>query len=166
MDERLELAPAPLGYRADVRDGQLAREDHAAEPEVPHGEHSLEIVRDELRGGVEAQPREEPPRHARDAEVLDYQRVRRRVLERREELRRGWKLTVRQQGVERHVDATALRGGDGQEVGELPEREVHGLRARGERVQPEVDGVRAGLERGQGRVEGPGRRKELDGTVA
>ena len=53
MDEHLYLHAAPLGDGLDVLERELAREDDAGEAKLLQGEDALEVVGDELSGGVE-----------------------------------------------------------------------------------------------------------------
>ena len=66
---------AAFGDGGNLLERQLSRQDNTLEPEVLHRQHTLEVVRDKLRRGMELQIGEMLPANPRDADVLHDQRI-------------------------------------------------------------------------------------------
>ena len=72
MNEALELkAAATLGDGGDFCKRQLACKNDARKADILQSEDAFEIVGNELRRGVEREPREMATAETRDAEILD-----------------------------------------------------------------------------------------------
>ena len=159
---RRDLARAAArGDRRHLREGQLAREDDAAEAAFLQREDALQVVGNELRRGVELQRGEVLAHELRDAEVLHDQPAGPDLRQPRQRLDRARELILVQQRVERDVDATPLRPRVGDQVRKFRVGEVLGERARGEVGQPAVDGIRARVKRRERRLEIPRRGQQF-----
>jgi len=154
VDEAFGLGGKGGGDGAELVDGQFAGEGDAPEAEAGGGAGAFEVVERHLRGGVQAQAREEAPCDGGDAEVLDDDGVDVAALAEGERADEGFQFVVAEEGVEGDVDAAGA--GQGMGVGddllELLGRKVDGLGARGELRQAGVDGVGAVVEGGEGGI--------------
>ena len=156
MDEALELkAAATLGDGGDLRKRQLACKDDARKADILQSEDAFEIVGNELRRGVEREPREMATAETRDAEILDDERVRADFLKPREGLDRLLDVNLVYEGIERDVDLLALRVREADEMPKIFEREVLRKRPRGEVGETAVYRVRASVKRRERRLEIP-----------
>ena len=163
VDEDLDLGAALADDARDLVERALAGEDDAGEAELGERADALDGMRGELRRGVELERGEAAAGEARDAEVLDDERVGGELLEVGEGVEDLGALAVERERVERDVDLARARqgAGVGDQGAEAVEAEVLGVGARGEARQARVDRVRPGAERGEGGVEGAGGGEEL-----
>ena len=152
VQEGLDLGGGLLGDAADFVEGEFAREGDAPEAQPRGGADAFEVVEGHLRGGVQAQGGEMPPRQPRHAEILHDDRVDAAVGAQAEGADEIGQFGVADQRVEGDVDAarTRQRMGIDRDFLEFAGREVDGLGAGGEARQAGVDGVGAEGERGIG----------------
>ena len=158
VDEDFDLGAALADDARDLVERALAGEDDAGEAEPGERADALDGMRGELRRGVELERGEAAAGEARDAEVLDDERVGGELLEVGEGVEDLGALAVERERVERDVDLARARqgAGVGDQGAEAVEAEVLGVGARGEARKARVDRVRPGAERGEGGVEGAG----------
>ena len=156
MDEALELkAAATLGDGGDFRKRQLACKDDARKANVLQRKDTFEIVGDELGRGVKRERREMATAKARNAEILNDERVRADFLKPRERLDCLLDVNFVDERIERDVDLLPLRVREADEMPKIFEREVFRKRPRGEVGKTAVYRVRASVKRRERRLEIP-----------
>lgn len=162
MDETLKFkVTATLGDRGDFRKRQLACEYDARKANVLQRKDTFEIVGDELGRGVERESREMATAKARNAEILNYERVRADFLKPRERLDCLLDVNFVDERIERDVDLLALRMREADEMPKIFERKVFRKRPRGEVGKSAVYRVRACVKRRKCRLEIPSGRKKF-----
>ena len=162
MDEALELkAAATLGDGGDFRKRQLACENDARKADVLQRDDTFEIVGDELRRGMKRERREMATAKARNAEILNNERIRADFLKPRERLDGLLDVNFVDERIERDVDLLPLRVREADEMPKIFEREVLRKRPRREVGKTAVYCVRASVKRRKGRLEISGRREKF-----
>ena len=116
---------------------------------------------DELCGGVERERREMATAKARDAEILNNERIRADFLKPRERLDCLLDVNLVDKRIERDVDLLALRMREANEMPKIFKREVLRKRPRREVGKTAVYCVRASVKRRKRRLEISGRREKF-----
>src|SRR5438874_5333529 len=147
MYEHLERATGLLAYLADFIERQLTRKRYAIGPEALREPNALSIGDAHLRAGVQFHIRRHFAQQFQNAEILDNQRIRASLDDRRGNARGFAQFMLEYQCVESDVAAYAAPVERPHHLRQFFEGEAD-FGPRGEMFQPEIDSIRARLNRG------------------
>ena len=145
VNEDLEFAIGGGAYGAHLVERKLTRQGDAARAQLLGQPHAVRAGDAHLGAGVDGQLRCDPPRQARDAQVLDDNGVRASLGDGCQAARRLRYFVVEDQGIEGDVALHAAPVQSGHDLRQLGEREAY-FGTRTEMVQSEIDRVRACLD--------------------
>ena len=163
MHKHLDLATAALYDGTDILNRKFASEHYTRKTKFLEGKHPFEIVRNELRGGVNRQGWEMLTYDTRHTDILNNEGVRRDLLKYGESFYGVLEFCIGKQCIESNIHLAPLSSGVGHQFGKLSSREIDGLSSRRKHIQTKIHGIGARFESGKCRFKRPGRSQKFNG---